>query len=139
MRRKSYVLTARAAADLHEARVWSRARWGRELTNRYFQDLHEGAQYISEHHAPLRERRELAGGTSLLLYPVREHYLVYEPRAPGSIAIVAVIRQGRDIPAILRKWAEPIRRELIEIRGKIERSEIPLSGRRVPKPRHKKA
>lgn len=138
MRRKSYVLTARAAADLHEARAWSRARWGQELTNRYFQDLHEGAQYVAEHRASFRNRHELAGGTSLLLYPVREHYLVYEPLAPGIIAIVAVIRQGRDIPAILQKWAAPIRRELIEIRSKIERGEISLPGRRVPKPQHRK-
>lgn len=87
----------------------------------------------------LDRRGTLAGGTSLLLYPVREHYLVYEPLAPGVIAIVAVIRQGRDIPAILQKWAAPIRRELPEIRGKIERREVSLSsGRRVPKPRHRK-
>lgn len=140
MRRKSYVLTARAAADLHEARAWSRARWGQELTNRYFQDLHEAAQHIAEHHASFRDRHELAGGTSLLLYPVREHYLVYEPLAPGIIAIVAVIRQGRDIPAILQKWAAPIRKELLEIRGKIERREVslPPGRRRVPGPRHRK-
>ena len=75
MRRKSYVLTARAAADLTEARVWSRARWGKELTNRYFEDLHEGAQYIAENHASLRNRQELAGGTALLLYSVRTNPL----------------------------------------------------------------
>jgi len=104
VRRKSYLLTARAAADLREARTWSRARWGKELTNRYFDDLHEGAQYIAENHASFRDRHELAGGTALLLYPVREHYIVYEPLTPRSIAIVAVIRQGRDIPAILHTW-----------------------------------
>jgi plasmid stabilization system protein ParE len=136
--RKSYVLTARAAADLREARVWSRARWGKELTNRYFQDLHEGAQYIAENHASFRDRQELAGGTALLLYPVREHYIVYEPLGPRFIAIVAVIRQGRDIPVILQKWASPIRRELIEIRGKIERGEIRNPSRRAPQPRRKK-
>jgi plasmid stabilization system protein ParE len=76
VRRKSYVLTARAAADLGEARAWSRARWGKELTNRYFDDLHEGAQYIAENHSAFRDRQELAGGTALLLYPVREHYIV---------------------------------------------------------------
>jgi plasmid stabilization system protein ParE len=107
VRRKSYVLAARAAADLSEARVWSRARWGKELTNRYFEDLHEGAHYIAENYASFRDRQELAGGTALLLYPVREHYLVYEPRGPRFIAIVAVIRQGREIPAILQKWARP--------------------------------
>jgi plasmid stabilization system protein ParE len=60
------------------------------LTNRYFEDLHEGARYIAENHASFRDRHELAGGTALLLYPVREHYIVYEPLAPRLIAIVAV-------------------------------------------------
>jgi plasmid stabilization system protein ParE len=138
VRRKSYVLTARAAADLREARTWSRARWGKELTNRYFEDLHEGAQYIAENHTSFRDRHELAGGTALLLYPVREHYIVYEPLAPRFIAIVAVIRQGRDTPAILQKWAAPIRRQLIEIRRKVERGEIRIPTRSAPKPRRKK-
>lgn len=138
MSRKSYLLTARAAADLREARTWSRARWGKELTNRYFDDLHKGAQCIAENHASLRDRHELAGGTALLLYPVREHYIVYEPLAPRLIAIVAVIRQGRDIPAILHKWAEPIRRELMDVRDKIARGEIRVPSRGAPKSRRKK-
>ncbi len=135
MRLGSYVLTVRAEADLREARTWSRARWGSELTNRYFQDLHEGAQYIAENHTSFRNRHELAGGTALCLYPVREHYIVYEPLTEKLIAIVAVIRQRRDIPAILRKWAAPIRRELTEIRARIERREIPVPERTVRKPR----
>jgi plasmid stabilization system protein ParE len=138
VRRKFYVLTARAAADLREARVWSRARWSKELTNRYFEDLHEGATYIAENYASFRDRQELAGGTALLLYPVREHYIVYEPLGPGLIAIVAVIRQGRDIPAILQKWAAPIRRELIEIRDKTESGEIRIPARLASQPRKKK-
>lgn len=135
--RKSYVLTVRAELDLREARTWSRARWGKELTNRYFEDLHEGAQYIAENHASLRHRHDLAGGSALLLYPIREHYIVYEPLSEEFIAIVAVIRQRRDVPAILQKWAAPIRRELVEIRSKIERGEI-RSGTARPKPRRKK-
>lgn len=138
MRRKSYLLTVRSAADLREARAWSRARWGKELTNRYFEDLHEGAQYIAENHASLRDRHELAGGTALLLYPVREHYIVYEPLAPRLIAIVAVIRQSRDIPAILQKWAAPIRQEVMEIRSKIARGELRVPSRSEPKSRRKK-
>jgi plasmid stabilization system protein ParE len=138
VRRKSYLLTVRSAADLREARAWSRARWGKELTNRYFEDLHEGAQYIAENHASLRDRHELAGGTALLLYPVREHYIVYEPLAPRLIAIVAVIRQSRDIPAILQKWAAPIRQEVMEIRSKIARGELRVPSRSEPKSRRKK-
>lgn len=138
MRRKSYLLTARAIDDLREARAWSRARWGKELTNRYFEDLHAGAQYIAENHACFRERHELGGGAALLVYPIREHYIVYEPLAPRLIAIVAVIRQGRDIPAILQKWAAPIRRELIEIRGMIKRREIRSIPRSVARSRRKR-
>ncbi len=134
--RKSYVLTVRAELDLREARAWSRARWGQELTNRYFEDLHEGAQYVAENHASLRRRHDRAGGSALLVYPIREHYIVYEPLGERFIAIVAVIRQRRDVPAILQKWAAPIRRELVEIRGKIERGEILGAAR--PKPRRKK-
>ena len=138
MRRKSYLLTARAAADLREARAWSRARWGKDLTDGYFEDLHEGAQYIAQNHASLRDRHELAGGTALLLYPVREHYIVYEPLAPRLIAIVAVLRQSRDIPAILQKWAAPIRQELMQIRSKNERGELRSPSRSGPKSRRKK-
>ena len=138
MRRRSYVLTLRAEADLREARTWSRVRWGRELTSRYFQDLHDGAEYIAENHASLRNRHDLAGGTSLHVYPVREHYIVYEPLTERFIAIVAVIRQGRDLPAILQKWAAPIRQELLQIRGRIKHGEIRAPSRRVPVPRRKK-
>jgi plasmid stabilization system protein ParE len=128
--RRLYVLTVRAEADLREARTWSRARWGKELTTQYFEDLHQGAQYIAENHASLRSRHELSGGAALCLFPVREHYIVYEPLSERFIAIAAVIRQGRDIPAILQMWAAPIRRELADIHDKIERGEI-----RVPAPR----
>ena len=138
MRRSRYVLTARAAADLLEARAWSRARWGKELTRRYFDDLHEGAQFIAENHAALLGRHELSGGTSLLVYPVREHYIVYEPLAERFIAVVAVILQGRYIPTILQKWSAPIRRELLEIRAKIKRGEISWPAPSAAKPRRKK-
>lgn len=132
MPRSHYVLTARAAADLHEARTWSRARWGEELTRRYFDDLHRGVQFIAENQRALRGCQELSGGTALLLYPVREHYIVYEPLAERFIAVVAVIRQGRDISTILRKWSAPIRQELLQIRARIERGEIKLPVRSAP-------
>jgi plasmid stabilization system protein ParE len=131
MPRKRYILTDRAASDLREARAWSRARWGKDLTNRYLDDLHDGAQYIAEHHASLRGRHDLAGGTALLLHAVREHYLVYEPLDEQHVVIVAVLRQQRDIPAILQKWAAPIRRELIEIRAAIESGKIRLPMKRA--------
>ena len=138
MRRARYVLTARAIADVREARTWSRARWGKEVTSRYFDDLHLGAEFIAENHRTVLERQDLSGGTALLVYPVREHYLVYEPIGERLIAIVAVIRQGRDLPSILQKWSVPIRRELLEIRARVERREIAPPTRATVKTRRKK-
>lgn len=140
MPEKRYLLTARAAQDLREARAWSLARWGKQLTDRYFADLHAGAQYIAEHRSSLRSRDELAGGTALLLYPVREHYLVYEPIDANRVVIVSVIRQGRDVPAILRKWGLLIRRELDETRSRVAAGTInfpstPAKKRRTLRPR----
>jgi plasmid stabilization system protein ParE len=138
VRRARYVLTARAAADLREARAWSSARGGKELTNPYFDDLHQGAQFIAENQSTLRGRQELSGGTALLVYPVREHYIVYEPLGGRFIAVVAVIRQGRDIPAILQKWSDPIRRELMEIRARVKRGGITWPRQSAAKSRRKK-
>lgn len=138
MLRRNYVLTERAAADLREARTWSRARWGEALTDQYFDDLHNGAQFIAHNHSALKERNTLAGGTSLLLYLVREHYIVYEPLSEQLIAVVAVIRAGRDIPQILQKWALPIRQELAAIRARIALGEIAVSTKAPRKARRKK-
>ncbi|MGS2724419.1 hypothetical protein ACVBEJ_11815 [Porticoccus sp. GXU_MW_L64] len=51
----------------------------------------------------------------LNLYPVREHYLVYVPVDGKGIVIVALIRQARDVPAILNANGFLIRRQLREI------------------------
>ncbi len=127
MASKRYVLTLKAASGLQEARAWSRARWGKSLTRRYFEDLHKAAQYVAENCHRLRPRNELVGDTPLHVYPVREHYLVYEPLNSDIVAVVAVIRQGRDLPAILRKWAGSIRRELADVRARIEQGEIKIA------------
>ena len=51
----------------------------------------------------------------LKIYPVREHYLVYVPINSNCIAIVALIRQTRDVPAILNANSFMINRQLREI------------------------
>lgn len=80
----------------------------------------------------------MTAGTALLLYPVREHYIVYEPLSDRLIALVAVIRQERDVPAILQKWAAPIRRELADIRAAIRNGEIVMPTQQSSAARRKK-
>lgn len=117
-RGKRYLLTPTARRQLREAKAWSMARWGEELTRAYFADLHRVANDLARNYAKYRQREELSGGTGLRVYPVREHYFVYEPLGKDKIAIVAVLRQSRDIPTILSKGKHVIERELAALRNK---------------------
>jgi plasmid stabilization system protein ParE len=116
----SYVLTPAARKHLREAKLWSRARWGDALTAQYFQDLDQAAHYLAEHHAQHAARTELVGSSRVCVYPAREHYIIYEPIAENKVAIVAFIRQGRDVPALLGKYAYAFKKELDEIRRSCE-------------------
>ena len=107
-----YFLTPTARRHLREAKAWSMARWGEELTAAYFHALDAAANDLAKNWKTHRSRDELSGGTGLLLYPVREHYLNYEPISEHQIIIVAVLRQNRDIPSILNKGKHVIVREL---------------------------
>lgn len=122
-----YVLTPGAADDIRDIADWSLERWGKERTLQYLTDLHEGLEYLCENFKAVeknRTREDLSGGTGLLLHPVGKHYIVYVPIDEKSIAVAAVIRQGRDIPSILQKDGYSIRRELEEISDRIARGLI---------------
>jgi plasmid stabilization system protein ParE len=107
-----YLLTECAEADLTEARAWSLARWGKALTEAYFADLHAAALYVAAHHTHLATRDLLTQDIGLSVYPVREHYLAYVPITQTAIIIVAVIRQGRDLPGLLRQNSWRIARDV---------------------------
>ena len=115
---RNYVLTPTARRHLREAKAWSRSKWGDELTKQYFSDLEKAAQFIAKNYHKFTKRQELTGDSGLCLYPVREHYIVYEPLGEKRIAIAAFIRMGRDIPSLLTKNAYMIKRELTAIRNK---------------------
>jgi len=126
--KKHYILTRLAESDLYDAKTWSLSRWGSKLTQTYFSDLHEAAEYIALHHHTLKNREDLTGHTGLSIHPVREHYLVYLPINDQCIIIVAVIRQSRDVPQILGKAEFMIRREVMEIKRRINCGELSLPG-----------
>ena len=67
----------------------------------------------------------MAGLSDLSVYPVREHYIVYVRIGKNRIVIVALIRQTRDVPAILKANSFKIRRQMEEIFDKFERGTLP--------------
>ncbi len=112
----SYILTPTARNHLREAKIWSRTRWGKELTTQYFHDLEKAALYLTTYHHQSANRQEFSGKIGLNAYPVREHYIIYTLLNNQKIVIVAFIRQTRDIPALLSKYSYLFKKELDEIR-----------------------
>ena len=121
---RHYILTETAERDFREARRWSLSRWGPELTKQYFADLHAGAEDTAENYQSLAQKDHLTGTSGLGIRAVREHYLVYVPIGDRSIVIVALIRQTRDVPAILKANSSVIRRQLVEIVDRLKRGAI---------------
>jgi plasmid stabilization system protein ParE len=124
-RRAHYILTATAEQDFRDARQWSLSRWGKELTQQYFTDLHESAEGIAEEYRNSPKKTYLSKKSKLGIRPVREHYLVYVPINKDCIVIVALIRQTRDVPAILQANGFAIQRQLKEIFEKLEQGSVP--------------
>ena len=121
---RRYILTETAERDFREARRWSLSRWGHELTRQYFADLHAGAQDTAKNDRSLAQQHHLTGISGLGIRGIREHYMVFVPIGDRRIVIVALIRQTRDVPAILKANSFLIRRQLDEIADKLERGTI---------------
>lgn len=122
---RHYILTETAERDFREARRWSLSRWGREHIIQYFTDLHHCAEHIVQGVRQLASTGYAVGSTGLSIYPVREHYLVYVPMGKNRIVIVALIRQTRDVPAILKANGYLIQRQLKVIFEKLDQGAIP--------------
>lgn len=114
-KQRRYILTETAEHDFREARQWSLSRWGKALTKQYFFDLHNCAGNLARNPGQSVSVEQIANMQELKICPVREHYLVYIPIRTDRIAIVALIRQTRDVPAILNANGFLIRRQLKEI------------------------
>ncbi|TQV82433.1 type II toxin-antitoxin system RelE/ParE family toxin [Exilibacterium tricleocarpae] len=124
-KRRHYILTETAEGDFRAAWQWSLSRWGKALTKQYFTDLHKCAESIAQNHNHCASIESIVDTVELSIYPIREHYLVYVPTSNGCIAIVALIRQTRDVPAVLDANGFLIQRQLKEIFEKLERGAIP--------------
>ncbi|MFT4925087.1 MAG: plasmid stabilization system protein ParE [Phenylobacterium sp.] len=112
IKKRHYILTETAQRDFREAKKWSMSRWGKALTKQYFSSLHQTAEQLGQRQNSFTK---ITDDTGLKVYPVREHYLVYLPLDKELIAIVSLIRQTRDVPAIIEANEFAIRRELKEI------------------------
>lgn len=109
------MLTKTAEKDFRAAKQWSLNRWGKALTKRYFEDLHAGAEWLAENCQKVSTKQHMGDLQGLAVHAIREHYLVYVPWGEQKIVIVALIRQTRDVPKILKENAFVFRRELADL------------------------
>ncbi len=123
---KHHTLTQQAERDLADMVEWSRARWGKQLTDKYLDDIYEGSERIGKDHGMLRSREELSADSGLLIYPVRKHYVVCHAIHKEHIVVVSYIKQGRDVPAIIERNHTRIARELKEIAKALKRKDMRL-------------
>jgi plasmid stabilization system protein ParE len=123
-KKRHYILTKTAESDFRQAKQWSMSRWGKALTKEYFNNLHQTADRLGQHQDSYTKITRFTEGSSLKVYPVKEHYLVYFPMGKDLIAIVSLIRQTRDVPAIIAANDFAIRRELEEIIAQFDRQSL---------------
>ena len=84
--------------------------------------MDKGFQYIADNFQHLPSRLELTGESGLSLYPVQEHYVVFQRMSDG-VHIAAILGQAQDIPNILNENAATFQRELAQFkRGKGRRN-----------------
>lgn len=110
---RPFFLSPTAIAHLRNHKRWSLAHFGHATTKKYFQDLDQGLQFIADNHERISKHSELAGESTLSIYPVREHYVVFVPLIDG-VHIVDVIGQAQDIPNILGENTALFQRELAQ-------------------------
>ncbi|MET0155787.1 MAG: hypothetical protein ABW189_06775 [Rickettsiales bacterium] len=91
------------------------SRWGKEATAQYFRDIDKVAVAPGRNNGNSALRHELTDDGNVKVYPAREHYIVYCETGNGSIAILAFIRQGRNVPELLKKYAYVFNREMRNI------------------------
>ena len=110
---RTYFLSPTAINHLRDHKRWSLERFGHATTEKYFQDMDKGFQYIADNYERFPSRSELTDESNLFIYPVREHYVVFVPMNDG-IHIADVLGRTQDIPNILSENAAIFRREIAQ-------------------------
>lgn len=124
--KRKYLLTETAVRNFIEAKHWSKKRWGTKLTTAYFKAIENCANDLADRGFTLTTSEEMTSSKELLVWPVKEHYLVYLPVRKGLIIIVALIRQSRDVPSIVASNSFSIQRNVRDIYGLLESGDISL-------------
>jgi plasmid stabilization system protein ParE len=126
MRSSKYTLTRRAEADLDELHEKSLEQFGRIQTNKFMADLKKAAEFAANNIGKVPTRAHLVGDSGLSLYPIHNHFIAYRPVTEDHIVIIAIVRQSRDIAALITAESDRFRADFSEIEQKIKNGIIAI-------------
>jgi plasmid stabilization system protein ParE len=106
MKSSKYTLTMRAEVDLDEFYEKSLEQYGPIQTNKFLADLKKAAEFVADNIGKAPTRAHLVGESGLSLYPVNNHFIAYRPVTVDHIVIIAIIRQSRDVAALIAAEAD---------------------------------
>lgn len=98
-------LTRRAIADIDEIHAYSVEHWGRDVAERYLDDLDSALQRLAEFPSLLQERSD--DSLRLHLYPVGRHVLICDVIG-GQIYVLALRHVSMDLPRRLVELEPPL-------------------------------
>ena len=111
-------LTRRAVLDFQEIEAHSVQHWGRQVTDRYLNDIQLGLDRIRENPNILRLEQEFS--TGLYFYRIAKHWLVCD-LPETSVIVVTVIHTSMDVPTRLRELEPRLTEEVAMLRVAVKR------------------
>ena len=109
----NFHLTKNAFIEIEEIYTTSVDRWGENVAEQYINDLYQSFQKIADD--PELGNLRKARSTPFLMYPAREHFVIYE-KYKKDIIIVTVLHQVRDIENIIQELGSPFIEEIRKLK-----------------------
>jgi plasmid stabilization system protein ParE len=98
--RPNFVLSPSAQRDFRELRRYFRLEGGLRASRRITLEMTAAFELLAKNPRLGHIREDLAGGRSLLFWPVRDYLVVYRPGIV-PLAIAMIVRGNRDVAFLL--------------------------------------
>lgn len=125
------LLTPWAAATLRSIRYWSHERFGKKNAEKYFVDIDKALSFIAQSCGKVVSRDDLTGDSGFSIYPVREHFIVFDV-LNGTIFVFDFVKQERDILTVLNDYAARFRRHAAQLGKKYNVKRSRRASRKKP-------
>lgn len=110
-------LTGRALRDIQTIFDYSVERWGKQIAEKYLDDLEAGLQRLKEHPDLLKPEPDFH--SALMFYRVNKHLLVCDVRAQ-AIVVLTVVHASMDIPSRLGELQPSLAAEIEILHRKLQ-------------------